>query len=186
MAIEERPPSLEQFLRLPEEKPALEYIEGRVSQKVSPQGWHSRLQAALLDHLNRVALPARRAFAFPELRVTFAGESKVPDISVFRWERIPRDETGRIRNVVLESPDIVFEIVSREQSVNSLIQRCLWFVDNGVHVAFLVDPGDESVIAFESGEKITVRRGVDRIDLGGLLPDFDLTVEALFASLRMP
>ena len=186
MAIEQKTPSLEQFLRLPEEKPALEYVEGRVTQKVSPQGWHSRLQVALLDHLNRVALPARRAFAFSELRVTFAGSSLVPDISVFRWERIPRNETGRILNVFLEPPDIVFEIVSPEQSVNALIQRCLWFVANGVHIALLVDPDDESVIAFRPGEKITVRRRADRIDLGELLPDFDVTVEALFASLHMP
>jgi Uma2 family endonuclease len=186
MAIEEKPLTLEEFLRLPEDKPALEFIDGRVRQKVSPQGWHSRLQVALVEHVNRIAFPERRAFAFPELRVTFAGSSRVPDVSVFRWNRIPKDATGRILNVFLEPPDIVFEIVSPEQSVNALIERCLWFVANGVHMALLVDPDDESVIAFRPEERITVRRGADHIDLGELLPDLDLTVDALFASLRMP
>jgi len=127
-----------------------------------------------------------RAYAFPELRSTFAGSSRVPDISVFRWERIPRDETGKLLNVFLEPPDIVFEIVSPQQSANALIQRCLWFVANGVHIALLVDPDDESVIAFRAGGSLTVWRGRDRIDLGEMAPDFELTVDALFASLHMP
>src|SRR5437588_10791606 len=46
MAIEEKTLSLERFLQLPEEEPALEYVDGGVSQKVSPQVWHSRLQVA--------------------------------------------------------------------------------------------------------------------------------------------
>jgi hypothetical protein len=45
---------------------------------------------------------------------------------------------------------------------------------------------DQSVIAFQPEEKITVWRGADRIDPGELLADFDLTVEALFASLDTP
>jgi Uma2 family endonuclease len=186
MAIEEKAPSLEQFLQLPEEEPALEFIDGGVRQKVSPQVWHSRLQVALLDHLNSVAFPKRRALAFSELRSTFAGSSRVPDISVFRWDRISKDDSGRLLKVSLEPPDIVVDIVSPEQSVNSLIQRSLWFVANGVHIALLVDPDDESVIAFLSGEKLTVWRRADRIDLGELLPGFELTVEALFSSLHMP
>jgi Uma2 family endonuclease len=186
MAIEEKAFTLEQFLRLPEEEPALEFIEGQVRQKVSPQVWHSRLQVALVDHVNKAGLPDKKAFAFSELRSSFAGESRVPDVSVFRWDRIPKDETGRLLKVSVEPPDIVFEIVSPEQSVNSLIQRCLWFVGQGVQMALLVDPEDQSVIAFRPGEDIAVWREKDRIDLGGLLPDFDLSVETLFASLNMP
>lgn len=177
---------LNRFLELPEERPALEFADGGVSQKLSPQGWHSRLQVALLDHLNKVALPVRRAFAFSELRVTFAGASRVPDISVYAWDRIPREENGRLLNVFLESPDIVFEIVSPEQSVNELIRRSVWFVANGVRLALVVDPADASVIAFRRDKEPIAWRGQDRIDLGELLPNFELTVDALFASLQMP
>ena len=35
--------TLEEFLRLPEIKPASEYIEGQIIQKPIPQGKHSRI-----------------------------------------------------------------------------------------------------------------------------------------------
>lgn len=36
--------SLEEFLALPETKPASEYIDGQIYQKPMPQGKHSKLQ----------------------------------------------------------------------------------------------------------------------------------------------
>ena len=83
MAVSQRL-TLEEFLRLPEEKPALELMHGVVGQKVSPKTRHSTLQAKSVELINRFAEPARLAFAFPELRTTFAGASVVPDVSVLR------------------------------------------------------------------------------------------------------
>src|SRR5438128_379022 len=90
--------TLEEFLKLPEEKPALEYAEGEVTQKVSPQGHHSALQDFLCEFVNRFARPLKLARAFPELRSTFAGVSRVPDVSVYLWARLPRDSKGRVAN----------------------------------------------------------------------------------------
>ena len=36
-------PTLEEFLQLPETKPASEYIDGKIYQKPMPQGKHSTL-----------------------------------------------------------------------------------------------------------------------------------------------
>ena len=90
MATTEQRLTLEEFLKLPEEKPALEFIDGMVTQKVSPQGIHSTLQARVIERINRFAEPLRLAFAFPELRATFGGFSPVPDI-----EAVPA-ATGRV------------------------------------------------------------------------------------------
>jgi Uma2 family endonuclease len=105
-------------------------------------------------------------------------------MSVYRWERIPRDASGRIANDVFEPPDLIVEIASPEQSVNALVRRCMWYVANGVQVAMLVDPADESVVAFRSGGGLSDWRDQNRIDVGEVLPDFALTVEELFASLH--
>ncbi|MEA5471725.1 Uma2 family endonuclease [Spirulina sp. 06S082] len=43
---------LEQFLTLPETKPASEYIEGEIVQKPMPKGKHSRLQLKLCNCIN--------------------------------------------------------------------------------------------------------------------------------------
>src|SRR4051812_12017379 len=71
--------TLEEFLKLPEDKPYLEYIDGRIEAKVSPQKKHGRIEFKISDRLNQFAEPVGLGMAFPELRCTFAGRSIVPD-----------------------------------------------------------------------------------------------------------
>lgn len=179
-----KPLTLEQFLALPEEEPALEFADGVVTQKVSPKGYHSALQAELVERFNQSARPNKTARAFPELRASFGGVSCVPDIAVYRWERIPREAGGRIAQDFVDPPDITVEIVSPEQSVSGLVRRCLWLVAHGVQVGILVDPVDESVLAFRPEGQVSAWHGGDRIDLSEVLPDFKLTVEQLFEALQ--
>jgi Uma2 family endonuclease len=184
MAVAPQQMTLEEFLALPEEKPALEYWDGGVIQKVSPKTQHSKLTIELADRIRRAALPHKIADVLPELRATFAGASVVPDLSVYRWERIPVNSQGRMENDLFEPPDIAIEIVSPEQSSTVLVRRCLWYVDNGVQIALLVDPDDDTILAFRPGQRPVVWRGTDRIDLSEVLPTFELTVEELFATLQ--
>lgn len=94
MAIAQRRLTLEEFLKRPERKPALEYIDGKVTQKVAPNAWHSVLQLWIGSWINQHCVARKLAMAFPELRTTFSGSSPVPDVSVVRWERLPRDAAG--------------------------------------------------------------------------------------------
>src|SRR5216684_9084104 len=105
MAIEQRSLTLDQFLGLPEEEPALELEpDGTVSQKVSPKGQHSTLQLALCERINEFARPRHLALAFPELRTVYAGAAYVPDVAVYRWQRIPRTSEGKVANDFREPP----------------------------------------------------------------------------------
>jgi Uma2 family endonuclease len=177
--------TLEEFLQLPEEKPYLEFEpDGTVVQKMSPQGQHSVLQRRFLELIDGYARPRRLALAFPELRAIYGGAAYTPDVSVYRWERIPRDHVGDVANVFTE-PDIAIEIVSPGQSVNSLVRRSVWYVDHGVHVALVVDPGDRSILAFRAGRAPHAATDTDAIDLADVLPGFDLTAEQVFAALRL-
>lgn len=185
MAVAPKPLTLEQFLALPEEEPALEFADGEVTQKVSPQGKHSRLHSVLLQRLDRAGQTRNVALAFPELRTTFAGASRVPDVAVYRRSRIPVDERGQVANKFTEPPDIAVEIASPEQSVTGLVRSCLWYVSNGVTIALLVDPADESVLGFRPNQPAQAWHGSDRIDVSDVLPDFALTVDELFATLRV-
>jgi Uma2 family endonuclease len=185
MAVAPKNLTLEEFLRLPEKKPALEFEDGEVTRKVAPKGKHSALQFSIAESLNGFAGPRRLGRAFPELRVSFAGASRVPDISLYRWERIPHDATGRIADDFFAPPDLVVEIVTPKQTVNRLIRRCLWYVDHGVQIAVLVDPEDESIVVFRPNQGARALRGNDVADLGDVLPDFKLAVDEVFASLRL-
>lgn len=185
MAVTEQQLSLQEFLRLPEDKPALEYEDGMVTQKVSSKGQHSTLQGTFVRLFDSFATPRKLAKAFPELRTTFAGASRVPDVSLCLWDRVPRDKRGRVANDFFEPPDLVVEIVSPEQSVNALVRRCMWYVTNGVRLALLIDSADDSILLFRPEQPPVALSGAERIDVSDLLPGFHLTVEELFASLRL-
>ena len=47
-------PTLEEFLKLPETKPASIYIDGEIIQKPMPKTHHSRLQGKLINGINEV------------------------------------------------------------------------------------------------------------------------------------
>lgn len=183
MAIAQRRVSLEEFLTWPERNPALEYVDGRVVQKVSPKGIHSSLQTDLAGLFNAVGKPRRLARAYIELRTTFGGRSCVPDISVYRWDRIPRTPDGKVADDFFDPPDIAVEIRSPRQSVAQQVERCEWYVANGTRIALFVNPRNESVTLFRPGAAPVLLRGADLIDLGEVLPDFRLSVDELFATL---
>jgi len=97
--------TLDRFLSQPETKPASEYIDGSIYQKPMPQGQHSRLQLKFCNTVNAVTEDKQIALALPELRCTFGDRSIVPDVAVFRWERLPINGEGEIENVFSISPD---------------------------------------------------------------------------------
>jgi Uma2 family endonuclease len=126
--------TLVEFLQLPETKPASEYIDGQIIQKPMPQGNHSAIQGELVSAINRVVKAQHIARAFPELRCTFGDHSTVPDIVVFVWSRIPRDEKGEVANTFHVAPDWRIEILSPDQSQTKLTKNILHCLRHGSHM----------------------------------------------------
>ena len=82
MATTQRRLPLEQLLALPEAKPALEFYDGVIRQKMPPQIRHARLQPKLAEAVNRFAEPRELAMAFTEMRAIFDRLALVPDVSI--------------------------------------------------------------------------------------------------------
>ncbi|MGH2600027.1 MAG: Uma2 family endonuclease, partial [Dehalococcoidia bacterium] len=137
------------------------------------------------EQINHQIRPRRLGRAFTELRATFANLSRVPDVAVYWWDRIPRDAAGDVVDDFLEPPYIAIEIISPGQSTNRLIRRCLTFVHAGVRVAVLVDPTDRSVAVMRPGEEMTVLRPGEALDLSDVIPDLRLDISALFDELKV-
>jgi Uma2 family endonuclease len=140
--------TLEEFLKLPETEPVSEYIDGQIIQKPMPKGKHSTLQTELSTTVNTVLKPARIARAFSELRCTFGGRSIVPDVSVFTWDKIPRDENGEIADNFLLAPDWTIEILSPEQSQTKVTKNILHCLKYGTQMGWLIDPSEQTVFVY--------------------------------------
>ncbi len=178
--------TLEEFLKLPETKPASEYIDGQILQKPRPQGKHSRIQGDFVAAINVVVKPKKIACAFPELRCTFGGRSTVPDIAVFVWDRIPCDENGEIANVFSVAPDWTIEILSPEQSHTKVTKNILHCLKHGTQMGWLIDPDEKTVFVYRPKQEIEV---FDQPDVLLPMPLFvralNLTVKDLFAWLLL-
>jgi Uma2 family endonuclease len=175
--------TLKEFLKLPETKPASEFIEGRVEQKPMPQGKHSRLQLKFCDAVNAVAEEARIAMALPELRCTFGGRSIVPDAAVFAWGRIPFDPAGEIDNVFNQPPDWTVEILSPEQKTTKVIRNILHCLKHGSQLGWLIDPEERVILAFRPNQLPTELVEVDVLPvLTGM--KLTLTVNDVFGWLK--
>ncbi|MDX2256714.1 MAG: Uma2 family endonuclease [Pseudanabaenaceae cyanobacterium bins.39] len=141
--------TLDRFLQQPETKPASEFIDGYIYQKPMPQGQHSRLQLKLCNRVNTVTEDAQIALALPELRCTFGDRSIVPDVAVFRWERLPINGEGDIVNVVSICPAWVIEILSPEQAPMRVISNILHCLKHGTEMGWLLFPKERSLLIFQ-------------------------------------
>jgi Uma2 family endonuclease len=183
MAIASQRLTLEAFLRLPEQEPPLEFWHGEVAQKVPPMGPHGALQYGFGRRIDDYRALRQSFRIFTETRVIFTGVSTVPDLVVYRRERVPRDARGQVAEYFTEPPDIAVEIVSPGQSRTRLMARCRWYVAHGVRLAVFADPRRHVVRLFRPGAESGDRRGSDLLDLSDVLPAFALTVDDFFAPL---
>lgn len=176
--------TLTEFLKLPETKPASEYINGRIIHKPMPQGKHSAIQGELVSTINSIVKPKRIARAFPELRCTFGDRSIVPDIVVFVWQRIPRDENGQVANTFAIAPDWTIEILSPDQSQTKITKNIIHCLKHGSHMGWLIDPGEQTVLVYRPGEEIEIcDRPETLLPMPSFISDLNLTVNNLFAWL---
>lgn len=179
-----KPLSLAAFLELPEVKPANEYINGQLIQKPMPQGKHSVIQGELVSTLNRFVKPQKIARAFPELRCTFGGQSTVPDIAVFTWDRIPRDANGAIADRFNAAPDWTLEILSPEQSQTKVTKNIFHCLKHGTQMGWLIDPREQTVFVYQPQRELEICDEPNtQLPTPGFAHGLGLTIGGLFAWL---
>ena len=179
-----KPINLEAFLEMPETKPESEFISGAIKQKPMPQGKHSLLQGKLSKVINQVTELPKIAYAFPELRCTFGGASIVPDIAVFRWERIPRDEDGQVANKFLTDPNWTIEILSPNQGTENVLENILHCIEHGAELGWLIVPEKKHIFVINSDRRIQIVRGENILPmLSGI--DLELMANQVFEWLSI-
>ncbi|MEW6495130.1 MAG: Uma2 family endonuclease [Cyanobacteriota bacterium] len=185
MTATTRPITLAEFLKLPETKPASEFIDGQIYQKPMPQGKHSTLQIRLANTINEAGFPQKIAYAFPALRCTFGGRSIVPDIAVFRWDKIPFDANGEVANTFELAPDWTIEILSPDQSQTRVTDNILFCLKYQTPLGWLIDPEEEAVICFQPSQlPEIIRQSEDSLPVPDFL-DLQLSAGQVFFWLRL-
>ncbi len=176
--------SLADFLKRPETEPASEYINGQIIQKPMPKGEHSAIQTELASTINALLKRQKIARAFTELRCTFSGRSIIPDISVFQWDSIPRQENGRIENEFLIAPDWAIEILSPGQNQTKVIKKIIHCLNHGTHMGWLIDPDDQAVFTYYPDKPTSFHDQANEVlPTPEFAQGFELTISELFSWL---
>lgn len=151
-----------------------------------PQGKHSALQSDLMALINGAVRPQKIARAFPELRCTFDNSSIVPDLAVFVWERIQRDDNGEVANVFPIAPDWIIEILSPGQSPTQVTKKILRCLKHGTQMGWLIAPEDQAVHVYRPQQEIEILDEPNAtLPVPKFMAELTLTTEELFALLLL-
>jgi Uma2 family endonuclease len=176
--------SLTEFLILPEIKPANEFIDSQIYQKIMPQGKHSRLQTKFAALINERGEPNCLASAFCGLRCTFSGRSIVPDIAIFEWSNIPLDDNGEPLNKIEIAPDWMIEILSPDQSTVLVIDKIRFALKNGTKLGWLIAPQERKILTFDA-HGFDSHQGRDILPMLEVFSDWKLSVDDVFNLLTL-
>lgn len=136
-------------IKLPDAKPAYEWVNGRALQKVSPKRRHSVAQRNFLAALLAWAKSTGSGIAGPEwrFRVEPPGEIRrplVPDVAFLSYARLPYAQMLRTEEPLI-SPDAVVEVRCPSDRRTDIEEKLRVYLASGTFVVFLVDPQTRSV-----------------------------------------
>jgi len=171
---------------LPEAKPALEWVNGRALQKVSPQRKHAMAQGRFYGALDAWARERGSGEVGTEweFRIAPPGEARrplVPDVAYLSYDRVPF-ENEKAADIPHLAPDVVVEVLSPRDLQRDVEEKIRVYLATGTSVIFVVDTKDEMVTARDPrGRKNFV--AVDVLTHAAL-PGFALRVPFLFERSR--
>lgn len=108
------------------------------------------------------------------------GSLRSPDASWVRRERWSALAPAQREGFAPLSPDAVFEIRSRSDSLSDLREKMRLYLANGTAVAALIDPQRRAVEVYEPGRDPQVLEEAESLPLGPVLPGFTLDLKPIF------
>lgn len=178
-------------IEIPEIKPALELIDGRLVQKMSPKRRHQVLEIRWARALQEWA--GDRGEALPEWRYEFQAPgydfaSLVPDVAYLSREAL--EELGAAgAELPQRAPEIAVEVISKGDSMRRLARKTAMYLAAGTRVLFVVDPPRRTVVAHSRAPDGTgtasLRFGPGDVVTHPAMPEFAFPTDAMFEGLYL-
>ncbi len=169
-------------IKVPEGKPAFEWVNGRLLQKASPGRRHALAQAIFSTALSSWTYSTGAGCAGLEWRfhVQPPGEVRrplVPDVAFLSYKSLPYSAMQRT-DEPLVAPDAVVEVKSPSDRRADIEEKVRVYLAAGTQVVFLVDPKDRMVVVCDAEGRRQF--GDDNVVTHCALPGFRLRVRTLF------
>ena len=150
-------------IKIPEAKPAYEWVNGRALQKVIPKQRHAIAQTRFAAALDRWAFARRAGRAGTEWRfwIEPPGEVRrplVPDVAFLSYVRLPYHKMERAEEPHV-APDVVVEVKSSGDRTRDIDEKVRVYLAAGAGVVFLVDPRLRRVTVCDLDGRRQLREG---------------------------
>jgi Uma2 family endonuclease len=112
------------------------------------------------------------------------GNLRCPDVSFLSKERA-KTSPAFPREFFPGSPELVVEVLSPNDTFESLHEKLVEYFDSGCQLAWVVNPQDQTVHVYYSPRPSQLLHENDRIDGAQVLPGFTMSVAEIFEDLKM-
>jgi Uma2 family endonuclease len=165
-------------IKLPEAKPAFEWVNGRTLQKVSPKFKHGLAQLRFAAALDVWARKKRMGSVATEWRFHIQPPEEirrplVRDVTFLSYKRLPY-----AKMLLTQNPQQVVEVLSPRDRRADIDEKVRVYLTAGSNVVFLVDPTTQTVTVCDGTGKCQLHKR-DIIHHSSL-PGFRLAVKSLF------
>lgn len=174
--------SLEEFARLPEQKPGLEFVDGEVVEKVAPDSHHGVIQMALGFQIGDLA----DHVVFSEMRFTFGEPPRayLPDVAIVDLDRIALEADGSMARRQNIAPDVAIEILSPDDRAGHVVDKLNFYMAHGVRLAIVIDDEKKQATVYRPGDQPTSVASPASIDLAPIAPGLAIDLGAIFSRVK--
>ena len=179
------PPVNQGVVQTPDEDVLYEVVDDQVVELAPMGAYEVRLATLLTARIETFAQQHQLGRAMQEMLfdLTIAtGRRRRPDVafvSFDRWpltRRIPRTEAWEV------VPNLAVEVVSRTDSVDSIVDKIADYFHAGVERVWVVFPSQEQVYVYDSPSSVRILTRTDELSGDLILPHFRLPLIELFES----
>lgn len=110
------------------------------------------------------------------------GLVRLPDLSFFSWEWMPRREYPT-PPIVGMAPNLAAEVLSEGNTRSEIERKLKEYFLAGVEIVWVIDPFKRIVAVYTSPDDAITLTEKDSLDGGSVLPGFTMPVKDLFARL---
>jgi Uma2 family endonuclease len=176
--------TVEEFLALPENDTAYEFVNGEAvakykNEQMSPKFFHSSTIGALFILLSAWAQEQGRVVVEWGVKLTRNQENwiSVPNLTYVSYNCLPADWLKDEACPVI--PELVIEIISPGQTFGDMIDKATYYLQAGILLVWIVDTISQTITVFTLSSLPVTFRG-NQIISQEILPRLEITPHTIF------
>jgi Uma2 family endonuclease len=183
------PPAKQDVVQTADEEVLYEVVDDQIVELAPLGAYGVRLATLLTARIETFAQQHQLGRAVQEMLFDLtltAGRRRRPDVafvSFDRWpftRRIPRTEAWEV------VANLTVEVMSRTDSVDSLVDKIAEYFHAGVERVWVVFPSQAQVYVYDSPSSVRILTRTDELSGDPILPHFRLPLGELFEDAEMP